>query len=137
MQSRHSPRHSTRVLLGTLAALVLLTAATACATATPPVTSATFSPGWQAHAKPLFNMGPAHDASHDRWYVPGNLPVGQYVVVQRDGANATLIDGHSFEVRAGEIVDTYLFLDPGYHDVEAVPITDIPSLQKRKAPATP
>jgi hypothetical protein len=131
MQTRHPPGHASRVLFGTLAALVLLTAATACATSSPPITSAQFLPGWQAHSRPLFNQGPSHDVSRNRWYVPGNLPSGQYVVVQREGQVATLIEGHRFEVKPGAIADIYLFLEPGYHDVEAVPLADVPEAQKR------
>ena len=135
MQTRHPPGHASRVLFGTLAALVLLTAATACATSSPPITSAHFLPGWEAHAKPLFNHGMSPDVSRNRWYVPANLPSGQYVVVQREGPLATLIENRRFEVKPGSIADIYIFLEPGYHDVEAVPLADVPEARKRFGPA--
>ncbi len=131
MHSRNPSGHSARVLLGTLAAVVLLTAATACAAPTPPVTSDQFLPGWQAHAKPLFNMGPSRDPVRNRWYVSPMLPAGQYLVVQREGAAAKVVDGYRFEVQPGAIADIYLFIESGYHDLEAVPVADVPEVQKR------
>ena len=130
MKSRHSLGHATRLALGTLAALALLTAATACASTTP-ITSDEFVPGWQAHAKPMINMGMAFRLDKDKWRVPAILPPGRYVLVRRTGDKAEVIDGYQFEVRSGELSDTYLFLTPGQGDVEAVPLQDVPALQKR------
>jgi hypothetical protein len=130
MNSLHAttqaPLHATRIVLGTLAALVLLAAASAAA-ATTPITSDQFAPGWQAHAMPLINMGiTTHVPGKTKWYVPAMLRSGDYVLVKRQGDKAELIDGYRFTVRPGNS-NVYLFLAPGYSDVEALPVADVPS----------
>ena len=129
MKNRHSIGHATRVALGALAAVALLTAATACASTTP-VTSDQFAPGWQSHARALINMGPAPQLSRNKWFVPPILPVGRYVVVKRDGDKAEVVDGSQFEVKPGAFADIYLFLPPGLGNVEAVPLADVPALAR-------
>jgi hypothetical protein len=118
-------------VLGTLTALVLLAAMSAAA-ASAPVTSDQFAPGWQEHAQPLIYMGNSHRADRAKWYVPGILPRGEYVLVQRKGDKAEVIDGYRFTVK-GNIEQQYLFLFPGYGDVEALPIADVPALRPASA----
>jgi hypothetical protein len=127
MKSLHAPYHVTFLVLGTLAALALLAATSAAAAATP-VTSDAFAPGWQAHAKPLIHLGMSRLPGRDKWYVPAILPRGEYVLVKRTGDKAEVIDGYRFTVSTGNS-NQYMFLTPGYGDVEAVPVADVPSLK--------
>ena len=131
MKSLHATSHTTRIVLGTAAALALLAATSACASTTP-VTSDQFAPGWQAHARPLINMGVARVPDRTKWYVPAMLPRGDYVLVQRHGDKAEVINGYQFTVRPGN-ADMYLFLTPGYGDVEALPVAYLPA---KSLPAT-
>jgi len=132
MISLHATPHTARLVLGTLAAVVLLAAMSAVAASTP-ITSDQFAPGWQDRAKPLINMGIARIVDKNRWYVPGILPRGEYVLVQRQGDKAELIDGYRFTVK-GNIADQYIFVTPGYSNVEALPVADVPAL-KAQAPS--
>jgi hypothetical protein len=131
MNSLHATPHTARIVLGTLTALILLAAMSAAA-ASAPVTSDQFAPGWQEHAQPLIYMGNSHRADRAKWYVPGILPRGEYVLVQRKGDKAEVIDGYRFTVK-GNIEQQYLFLFPGYGDVEALPIADVPALRPASA----
>ena len=131
----HAHPHATRVLLLSVAALALLAAmSAAAAAASEPVTSDSFAPGWQAHARPLINMGFSHRGDRDRYYVPGILPRGDYVLVRRTGDKAELIEGYRFQVTSNN-AKQYIFLTPGYGEVEAVPIDDVPGLKARLGPA--
>jgi hypothetical protein len=65
--------------------------------------------------------------------VPAILPRGEYVLVQRSGDKAEVIDGYRFTVK-GNIADQYLYVLPGYGNVEALPVADVPALRPR-APA--
>ncbi len=132
MNSLHATPHTARLVLGTLAALALLAAMSAAAASTP-LSSDQFAPGWQDHARPLYNVGKAQVVDRDKWYVPAILPRGEYVLVQRTGDKAELIDGYRFTVKGGN-ADTYLYLTPGYGNVEALPVADVPQL-KAQAPA--
>ena len=125
--------HATRVLLWSVAALALLAAMSAAA-ASEPVTSDQFAPGWQSHARPLINMGFSTRSARDRYYVPQILPRGDYVLVKRTGDKAELIDGYRFQVTSSN-ARQYIFLTPGYGDVEAMPIDDVPGLKARLGPA--
>ncbi len=129
MKNHHPLGHTTRVAFGTLAALALLTAATACASTTP-LASDQFAPGWQEHARSLINMGPAPQLDRMKWFVPNILPAGRYVVVQRSGDKAEVIDGQQFEVKPGQVADLYVFLPPGKSNVQALPLADVPTLSK-------
>ena len=132
MNSLHATPHFARLVLGTLAAVALLAAMSAVAASTP-ITSDQFAPGWQDRAKPLINMGPARiPADRTKWFVPGLLPRGEYVLVQRDGDQARVIDGYRLTVKGG-VADQYMYLMPGYGNVEALPVADVPALQ-RQAP---
>ena len=97
-------------------------------TAATPVTSEQFAPGWQDHARSLVNLGVVPTLSRTKWYVPAILPRGDYVLVTRTGDKAELIEGYRFTVGVGN-VDQYLFLTPGYSDVQALPIDDVPALK--------
>jgi hypothetical protein len=132
MNSLHATPHNARLVLGMLAALVLLAAMSAAAASTP-LSSDQFAPGWQDHARPLYNVGKAQIVDRDKWYVPAILPRGEYVLVQRTGDKAEVIDGYRFTVKGGN-ADTYLYLTPGYGNVEALPVADVPQL-KAQAPA--
>ena len=127
MNSLYASPHTARLVLGTLAALALLAAMSAAAASTP-ITSDQFAPGWQDRAKPLINMGNAHIVDKNKWYVPGILPRGEYVLVQRDGNKAEVIDGYRFTIK-GNIAKQYLFVTPGYSNVEALPVADVPTLR--------
>ena len=131
MNSLHATPHTARIVLGTLTALVLLAAMSAVA-ASAPVTSEQFAPGWQEHARPLIYMGNTHRIDRAKWYVPGILPRGEYVLVRRTGDKAELIDGYRFTVKGG-IEKQYLYLMPGYGDVQALPIADVPALKPGSA----
>jgi hypothetical protein len=133
MKNAHAASHSTRLVLGALAAVALLAAASAVA-ASEPITSAQFAPGWQGHAQSLINVGPIPSAGRTKWLVPGILRNGEYVVVERKGDKAELIDGgYRFKVRT-DSDKLYLLLPPGHGDVQALPVADVPTLD-RPAPA--
>ncbi len=108
--------------------LVLLAAASAVA-ASEPVTSDQFAPGWQAHARPLFNLGPAmRMPGRDRYEMPGILATGDYVLVRRKGDKAELINTSIITVHGGN-EKQYIFLDAGTGQVEALPVADVPTLK--------
>ena len=128
MISLHTPLHTTRLVFGALAVVVLLAAASAVAAAEP-ITSDQFAPGWQAHAKPLFFLGPSvHMAGRDRYEMPGILPSGNYVLVQRKGDKAQLLNTSIITVHGGN-ERQYVFLDTGGERVEALPVADVPTLK--------
>ena len=128
MNNLHTPSHATRLVFGAFAAVALLAAASAVA-ASEPVTSDQFAPGWQAHAKPLFNLGPSmHMAGRDRYEMPGILASGDYVLVQRKGDKATLVNTGIVTVHGGN-EKQYVFLDGGMGQVEALPVADVPTLK--------
>jgi opacity protein-like surface antigen len=133
MNYLHAHPHATRVLLASVAALALLAAMSAAA-ASEPVTSDQFAPGWQSHARPLINMGFSRRGDQDRYYVPQTLPRGDYVLIKRNGDKAELINGYRFTVTSSN-ADQYIYLTPGYGEVEAVPIDDVPGLKARLGPA--
>ena len=132
MNSLHAPIHTTRLVFGALAVVVLLAAATAVAAAEP-LTSDKFAPDWQSHARPLFNMGPSFRATgRDKYMMPGILPRGDYVLVRRTGDKAEVIrDGAVITVHGGN-EKQYVFLDGG-GDIEALPVADVPGLQATSA----
>jgi hypothetical protein len=123
--------HSMRVVLGTLAAVALLTAATAAASSTP-ITSEQFAPDWQSHARPLIRLGVAPSPSQTSWFVPATLPRGRYLLVNRTGGKAEVIDGYQFEVTNDSARNIYMLLQAGYGDVEAIPVADVPVVKARR-----
>ena len=128
MKSLHATPHTARLVVGALAAVVLLGAVSAVA-ASAPVTSEQFAPGWQSHARSLFNMGPTLGADRNKWLVPAILPRGDYVLIKRTGDTAELIEGNRFTVTSGN-AKQYLFITPGAGDVQALPIADVPVLKQ-------
>jgi len=134
MNYLHDHPHASRVLLAALAAMALLVAMSAAAAAEP-VTSDQFAPGWQEHTQPLIYMGNSHRVDRAKWYVPGILPRGEYVLIRRTGDKAELMD-YRFSVTSDN-AKQYLFLEPGYAgSVEAVPVRDVPSLRARPGQAS-
>jgi hypothetical protein len=133
MKNLYATPHTARLVLGTLVVLALFAAMSAAAASTP-ITSDQFAPGWQAHARGLIFMGPARSVDRDKYYVPGILPRGDYVLVRRTGDKAELIDGYRFTVTSGN-VDQYLYLWPGHGDVQALPVEDVPTLRSVRAHA--
>ena len=127
MNSLNVHPHATRFLIVSLAVIALLAAMSAAA-ASEPLTSEQFAPGWQSHAHPLINMGFSRFGDRNRYYVPAILPRGDYVVVARSGDKAEVVDGARFKVRSGN-ADQYIYLSPGYTDVQAVLVDDIPALK--------
>ena len=133
MNSLNAHPHATRFLIATLALIALLAAVSAAA-ASEPVTSDQFTAGWQSHARPLINMGFSRVGDRAKYYVPAILPRGDYVLITRSGDKAEVIEGYRFTVRSGN-VDQYIYLTPGYTDVQAVPIDDVPTLKAALGPA--
>ena len=131
MKSLYATPHAMRLVLGTLAVLSLLAAMSAAAASTP-ITSDQFAPGWQAHAHALIPMGQTRIVDRSKWYVPGILPRGDYVLVKRTGDKAELIDGVRFTVTSAN-VDQYVYLMPGQGDVQALPVEDVPTLKPVRA----
>ena len=131
MKSLYATPHTARLVLGTLVVLALFAAMSAAAASTP-ITSDQFAPGWQAHARALIPMGPSRIVDRDKYYVPGILPRGDYVLVKRTGDKAELV-GYRFSVTAAN-VDQFLFLWPGQGEVEALPVSDVPTLNQRPTP---
>ncbi len=125
MQSRLQTLHATRLVFGVFAAVALLVAMSAVAAAEP-ITSDQFAPGWQAHAKPMFYGGVTRDGGRDKLLVPGMLSTGEYVLIRRDGDKAELL-GPRVTVGPGN-EKQYVFVDSG-HNVEILPIADVPSLK--------
>ena len=132
MNGLHATPQVSRLLLGTLTALILLACMSAVA-AEAPLTSDQFAPGWQQRARPLFNMGITHFGDRTKWYVPAMLPRGEYVLVQRKGDKAEVIEGYRLTIRNG-FADEYVMLTPGYGDVEALPVADVPALKASPRP---
>ena len=130
MNNLHTHPHANRVLLATVAALALLVVMSAAAAAEP-VTSEQFAPGWQSDAHPLIKIGFQSRTGRDKWYVPAILRRGDYVLINRTGDKAELID-YRFTV-SSDAAQQYLFLEPGFSgDVEAMPARDVPA----RAPAS-
>lgn len=111
--------------------------AAAAMAAAAPLTSDQFAPGWQDHAQGLINRGAAlRDLSKTSWMVPSILAPGRYVLVNRHGDKAEVIDGYDLTVKAGEASQQINVVVPmGYGDVVAVPIADVPALASRREPS--
>jgi hypothetical protein len=108
---------------GATAALVVLAGLAGCASgprddglsANPPLL-----PGWQENARPLFHGGPGVSPGTLAWLVPQTLPRGHYVVIQRDGNRARIVDGQRFEIDGAIFKEIRLMLPMGVHNVEAL-----------------
>jgi hypothetical protein len=118
-----------------LAAVVLLTGLAGCASgprddglsANPPLL-----PGWQDNARPLFYGGPGVSPGTTAWTVPMTLPRGSYVVIQRDGNRARVIDGQRFEMDGSVYKEIKLMLPMGQGNVEALDIKYLASAAAAK-----
>ena len=120
----------------TLVAFAATALAGAVAMAAAPVTSDQFAPGWQDHARALINRGAApRDLSKTSWMVPSVLAPGRYILVNRRGDRAEVIDGYDLTVKPGQASQQINIIVPqGYGDVQAVPASDVPSLAGRSQP---
>jgi hypothetical protein len=120
---------------GATAALVLFAALAGCAStarddglsANPPLL-----PGWQENARPLFYGGPGVSPGTQAWLVPQTLPRGTYVVIQRDGSRARIVDGQRFEVDGSIFKEIRLMLPMGENNVEALDIKYLASATPAK-----
>lgn len=121
-----------------LAFAALAAGAAGAFAASPPVTSDQFSPGWQDQARALINQGASRlDLSKTSWYVPAITPRGRYILVERHGDKAQVIDGYEFRVTSDPEREIHMVLPAAYGNVEAVPISFVPSLDKlRETPGS-
>ena len=116
-----------------------LAAALACAAAAAPAAtgldSDQFAPGWQAHTRSLINAGPDPlYLAKTSWHVPGITPPGRYVLIERHGERAEVIQGYEFKVERARNSEIRMLLPAGYGDVEALPVEDVPALAARWSP---
>ncbi len=123
--------------LGSLTlAAALAGGATGALAAADLVGSDAFAPDWQAHARALINRGPSPlDLSKSSWMVPGITPPGHYVLIERHGDQARLIDGYRFQVLSARNSEIHMIVPTGYASVEALPVEDVPGLAVRPGPA--
>ncbi len=99
------------------------------------VTSDEFAPGWQGETRALINIGPSRlDLAKSSWTVPAITAPGRYVLIERHGDKAELIDGYQFTMRASGIDDIHMILPARYGNVEALPVKYVPSLAARVEP---
>ena len=125
MNSIRTPIHTTRVVFCALASIALL--ATASAVAVPqPADSDSFTPGWHADAIRVANLGPAPGIPGRDRYVLAGMPSGDFVLVQRVGDKAQLLDTAVVTVHSG-IENHYVFLEAGLGKVFALPVKDVPA----------
>jgi hypothetical protein len=99
------------------------------------VGSDAFAPGWQAHTRALINRGPSPlDLSKSSWLVPGITPPGHYVLIERHGDQARLIEGYQFQVLSARNSEIHMIVPARYGSVEALPVDDVPGLALRPGP---
>ena len=108
-----------RTRWGTLAVLVcsLLGCATAERPAGPPA-SAAFAPDWRSHTYPLYMRGRGIAADVNSWWVPDNLPKGNYRVIERKGDDADLLDSPRLEVEPSAWKEVHLMIPISHMHVE-------------------
>ncbi len=127
----NSPFHA----LASLLAVASLSSVVACASARPAaLTSDQFAPDWRAHSRGLINEGPGRNLSTTSWLVSGIAPRGRYVLINRKGDAAELIDGYQFEVSGDAGREIHMILPQGYGVVEAIPAVDVPALKVVRQP---
>jgi hypothetical protein len=98
--------------------------------------SESFAPGWQEHARALINHGPSPlDLSKSSWLVPGITPPGRYVLIERRGDKAQVIDGYQFQITSARNSDIHMIVPAGYGNVEALPVEDVPGVKARSGPS--
>jgi hypothetical protein len=99
------------------------------------VTSDEFAPGWQDQTRALIDSGPSRlDLAKTSWFVPGITAPGRYVLIERHGDRAEVIDGYQFTVRAARDSEIHMIVPAHYGNVEALPIKYVPSLAARAEP---
>ena len=99
------------------------------------VTSDEFAPGWQGQSRALINSGPSRlDLAKTSWYVPGITGPGRYVLIERHGDKAELIDGYQFTVQSARNSEIHMILPAHYGNVEALPVKYVPGLAARVEP---
>jgi hypothetical protein len=97
---------------------------------TSSLTSAQFAPGWEQHTTALINRGPGPNASATTiWYVPGNVPKGLYVVINREADGARLIDGYAVTITSDPQRQIHVVLPQYYGVVELLPSSDVPGFK--------
>jgi hypothetical protein len=107
-------------------------AATALA-AEDPIGSDHFVQGWQSQTHALINRGASTQSGRPAmtiWRVPANLPRGHYVVVNRQGDKAELIEGYGFDINSTAYRDVNVVLPMGYGYVEALPERFVPDAKR-------
>ncbi len=129
----HGSSFALHVIAGALVAAALMTAATAAAAAQPPVTSDSFAADWQSHAKGLIYIGSVGAGGQQSWLVPPILRKGHYVVINRDGDKAELLQGYQFEVPSDGNLRIKLWLPTGYSNLEALPASDVPAANRPRS----
>jgi hypothetical protein len=89
-------------------------------------------PGWQDNARPLFYGGPGISPGTTAWTVPMTLPRGTYVVIQRDGDRARVVDGQRFEMDGAVYREIKLMLPMGQNNLEALDVKYLASAAPAK-----
>ena len=115
-----------------------LASATAVFAAAEPIGSEHFVQGWQSESHALINRGLTQApgrAPMTKWYVPANLPRGHYVVINRRGDKAEVINGYGFDVNSDSYRDINVILPLGYGYVEALPDRFVPEFKPDAPPA--
>ncbi|MBV8603817.1 MAG: hypothetical protein JO224_03955 [Pelomonas sp.] len=125
MNSLRTSIRNTRLVFCALTAGALLATASA-ATAPPPADSDSFTPGWHADAIRVANLGPAPGVPGRDRYVLAGMPHGDFVLVQRVGDKAKLLDTAVITVHSS-IENHYVFLEAGLGKVFALPVKDVPA----------
>lgn len=89
-------------------------------------------PGWQDNARPLFYGGPGVSPGTTAWTVPMTLPRGTYIVIQRDGDRARVVDGQRFEMDGSVYREIKLMLPMGQNNLEALDVKYLASVAPAK-----
>jgi hypothetical protein len=120
-----------RGILAAAAAVACAASASAVLAAADAIGSEHFAPGWQAQSEPLINRGIANYGQTNKtlWKVPNNMPRGHYVLINRQGDKAEVIDGYSFDVTSATYRDINLTIPSGYGYVEALPERFLPEVK--------
>jgi hypothetical protein len=113
---------------GALFAVLGLASVTAVV-AGEPLRSDQFAAGWQDKSRPMINRGIGPD-SKAVWYAPANLPRGHYVLINRKGDQAEVIDGYQFDVTSNASRDINVLVPMGYGYVEAIPSQYVPESRR-------
>ena len=142
MRTSHSmpgqlARRAARIAGASIVAATCLVAAPAAVAAADPIGSDKFASGWQSESHAMINRGVTRApgrAPMTVWYVPANLPRGHYLVINRSGDKAELINGYSFDIDSDSYRDIHVVLPLGYGYVEALPERFVPEVKRDTAP---